>query len=239
MNKAVFRQSNGMYAVNIVSACGVFTPEQFAGLGQAALEYGVFRLKLTTRQTVVAVLNEEDLARFESRLPALDLAVSPYGGVVRAVKACAGNAALCQRALGDALDLGIALQQKYLGREMPKDVKIAVAGCSRGCTDPLCADFGVIARGKDCFDVYIGGRGSTKKPLHGQLLAEKLTGNDVSKLLDHVLTAYTKLAQSKERLTATVARAGIEGFVPPAGMFAPQEVQADLEFLAFLSGKEE
>ncbi|WP_347489775.1 nitrite reductase [Desulfoscipio sp. XC116] len=239
MNKAIFKQSNGMYAVNIVAACGVFTPEQFAGLGQAALECGVFRLKLTTRQTVVAVLNEEYLAKLEARLSALGLSVSPYGGTVRAVKACAGNAALCQRALGNALDLGIAMQEKFLGRELNKDVKIAVAGCSRGCTDPLCADYGLIARGQDSFDVYIGGRGGTRKPLHGQLLAEDLTGDEVCKLFEYVIDTYSKLAQPKERLASTVARVGVGEFIPPQGMFASKQKQSDNEFLAFISGKEE
>ncbi|KJS11266.1 MAG: nitrite reductase [Peptococcaceae bacterium BRH_c8a] len=235
MNKAIFKQSNGMYAINIVSACGVFTPKQFAGLGQATLKCDVYRLKLTTRQTVVAVLNEENLAKLETRLLALGLSVSPYGGTVRAVKACAGNAALCQRALGDALDLGIALQEKYLGWELNKDVKIAVAGCSRGCTDPLCADFGVIARSRDSFDVYIGGRGSTRKPLHGQLLAENLSTVGVFQLLEHVLDTYSNLAHPKERLASTVARLGVRAFAPPEGTFTSRNEQLDDEFLAFIS----
>ncbi len=238
MNKAIFQQSNGMYAVNIISACGVFTPEQFEGLGRAARDCGVFRLKLTTRQTVVAVLEKENIPALQERLVELNLAVSPYGGAVRAVKACAGNEALCPRALGNALDLGISLQEKFLGRETVKDVKVAVAGCSRGCTDPLCADFGVIARAKDRYDVFLGGRGSTRKPLHGRVLAENITGEEVFKLLEHVLDRYSALAQPKERLAATVARVGIGEFEPPAGLLAPGKDTADSEFLAFLSAKE-
>ncbi|MFZ5648262.1 MAG: hypothetical protein ACOY30_11670 [Bacillota bacterium] len=39
------------------------TPDQFSGLARATAEFGVFRFKLTTRQTVVAVLDEERGAR--------------------------------------------------------------------------------------------------------------------------------------------------------------------------------
>ena len=239
MNKAIFQQSNGMYAINIISACGVFTPEQFAGLGQAAVDCGVFRLKLTTRQTVVAVLDADKVAGLEARLPGLNLRVSPYGSTVRAVKSCAGNSALCPRALGDALDLGIALQDQFLGREVNKDVKIAVAGCSRGCVDPLCADFGVIARGKDSFDIFLGGRGGTRKPLHGKLLAERMAGAEVSKLLEYVLERYGALAQHKERLALTVARVGMAEFLPPEGLPAGGRESAGSDFLNFLSGKED
>jgi len=223
-----------MIAVNIVAACGVFTHEQFAGLGKVAGDCGVFRLKLTTRQTVVAVLDEENVPCLEKGLSELRLSVSPYGGAIRAVKACAGNAALCPRALGDALDLGIEIQEKYLGRKVPKDVKIAVAGCPRGCTDPLCADFGVIARGKNMFDVFLGGRGGTSKPLHGQLLASQVCREDVFKLLEYVLERYTSLAQPKERIAAAMVRLGLKQFLPPVDLLTGNQEQADSEFLAFL-----
>lgn len=241
MGKGYFKQSCGLIAINIVAACGVFTPDQFAGLGKAAQDCGVFRLKLTTRQTVVAVLDEQRVSELEQRVNDLGLCVSPYGGAVRAVKACAGNAALCPRALGDALDLGIAIQEKYLGQDVPKDVKIAVAGCTRGCTDPLCADFGVVARGADAFDVFLGGRGGSSKPVHGQLLAGKVSKEEVFKLLDHVLQQYRTLGQPKERLAKTIVRLGPEPFQPPAGLLSGGKEQdtADREFLAFLEGKGE
>ncbi len=89
----------------------------------------VFRVKLTSRQTLVAVLGADRVDDLVNTLPALGLKVSPYGNVVRAVKACAGNSALCPRPMGEALDLGMEIQEKYLGVEVPKDFKIAVAGC--------------------------------------------------------------------------------------------------------------
>ncbi|WP_027365157.1 NAD(P)/FAD-dependent oxidoreductase [Desulfotruncus alcoholivorax] len=240
MGKAYFKQSNGMYAVNIVAACGVMTPGQLEGLGKAARECGVYRLKLTTRQTIVAVIDELNLSSLVDRLPDLELAVSPYGNAVRAVKACAGSNALCPRALGDALGLGIKLQEKYLGRETPKDVKIAVAGCPRGCTDPLCADFGIVARSVNSFDVYLGGRGGSAKPVHGVLFAEKVAETGVFELFDHVLKTYASLAQPVERISAVVARLGIEPFLPPEELIAINNAgePEDEDFLAFLDLKE-
>lgn len=144
--------------------------------------------------------------------------VSPFGGVIRAVKACEGNTDLCPPDMGDALILGIEIKEMYLRRKVPGDVKIAVAGCKRGCTDPVCADIGVMARGKNMYDVFIGGCGGTGEPVHGQLLAGQVCRDDVFKLLEHVLERYTLLAQPKEQLAAAVERLGFKVFLTPADL---------------------
>ena len=212
VGEGLFKQKNGMMAVDIVAGCGVMTVQQMAGLAQLGEKTDVFRFKMTTRQTVVAVLAEKRVAAFRKGLEPLGLMVSPYGNVIRAVKACAGNSALCPRAIVDALDLGIELQEKYIGRVMPKDFKIAVAGCVRGCTDPHCADFGVIGVGKDVFNVAIGGVGGSLKPIHGQIIAEKISKEDVFKMLDRVLDKYVLLGETSEKLGRTIRRVGIQEF---------------------------
>lgn len=233
MGQGIFRQKNGMAAVDIVAACGVLTPDQVLGLAGIAREFGVFRFKLTSRQTVVAVLNagrEEELAR---ALTSLGLRVSPYGNVVRAVKACAGSSALCPRSLGEALDLGIGIQEKYLGVEVPKDFKIAVAGCIRGCTDPYCADLGVVASGRDVYDVAIGGFGGSSRPLHGQVIARRLGREDVFNLIDHVLERFRSLGEPGEKLGRAIARLGLDPFLPPRPMDGEEQGPPD-DFTSFL-----
>lgn len=233
VGEGYFKQRNGLIAVDIMAACGVMTPEQWSGLGQAARESNVFRLKMTTRQTVVALVPEENVEKLVAALESLELKVAPFGKVVRPVKACPGNESLCPRAIADALGLGIAIQEKYVGQEVPKDFKIAVAGCPRGCTDPQCADFGVRASGQDRFDVFIGGRGGTVKPVHGVPLARKVTAEQVLGLLDFVLERYRSLAQPYERLCQTLARVGDGQFQPPAELLAPPGEEAS-EFAKFL-----
>ncbi|MDK2887410.1 Nitrite/Sulfite reductase ferredoxin-like half domain-containing protein [Desulfofundulus australicus DSM 11792] len=235
MGEGYFKQRNGLIAVDIMAACGVMTPEQWAGLGQAARENNVFRLKMTARQTVVVLLPEENVEKLVAALEPLGLKVAPFGKVVRPVKACPGNQDLCPRAIADALGLGIAIQEKCVGQEVPKDFKIAVAGCPRGCTEPQCADFGARASGQNRFDVFIGGRGSTVKPVHGVPLARKVTAGQVMQLLDFVLERYRNLAQPHERLCQTLARVGENQFQPPAELLAAPEEEAS-EFARFLQG---
>lgn len=234
MSEGIFRQRNGMIAVDVMAACGVLTPEQWAALGEAAQKNQAFRLKLTTRQTVVVVLPEERVPALLTALAAAGLKVAPYKNRVRPVKACAGHPALCPRSLADALTLGITLQEKYAGTAVPKDFKISVAGCSRGCTDPQCADFGARAAGKDRYDVFIGGCGGTVRPRHGLLLAAGVSAAQVEVLLDWVIRRYRATAQPGERLLHTLDRVGSDAFRPPAEMTLPAEADVAAEFAVFL-----
>ncbi|MCL6611502.1 MAG: nitrite reductase [Peptococcaceae bacterium] len=214
MGVGIFSQRNGMVAVDIVASCGVMTPGQISGLARAAEELGVFRFKLTSRQTMVAVVGADRAEELVNALPALGLKVSPYGNVVRAVKACAGSGALCPRSVGEALDLGIEIQEKYLGLEVPKDFKIAVAGCARGCTDPYCADLGVVASGREVFDVAIGGFAGSARPLHGRVIARRISREEVFALIDHVLDRFRALAEPGEKLGRAISRLGLDPFLP-------------------------
>lgn len=236
MGEAIFRQQrNGLYAVNIVFPGGILTPEQFMGLAKAARDTGVWRIKCGVRQTLIAVLEQNKIPGLVEKIEALGLQVAPFGNKVRSVKACPGDAELCPRALGPALELGMELQTRYLGQDVPKDFKISTAGCSRGCTEPYCADLGLIAKGADKFDVVIGGRGATSKPMHGIKVATDVARNKVFAVVDFILEQYRTLAEPHERLCKTIERLGIEAFTPPRELYFEDNTQPD-EFTAFLLG---
>ncbi|MBE3580261.1 MAG: nitrite reductase [Thermoanaerobacteraceae bacterium] len=236
MGDAIFLQKSGILGVGIVAQCGFLTPQQLMGLARLAQELECKACKLTTRQTLIFLIPEEKLPVLREGVEGLGLRVGVFGETVRNVKACAGSSELCQRSLSDVFALAGLLQDRFMNRPVPNDFKISVAGCHRGCTEPFCADFGVVATGEDSFSIYIGGRGASRKPIHGRLLAEKVNGEGVLAILEHVLVRYNELAQPKERLCHTIQRAGWEPFEPPADMlasFQPQEEESD--FLHFLN----
>lgn len=234
MSYGIFKQRIGMVAVDVMATCGVLTPEQWVALGEVALRNQVFRFKFTTRQTVVVVLPEENVPSFAKNLEAAGLKIAPYKMAVRAVKACAGHPALCPRSLADALGLGISLQERYTGQKTPKDFKIAVAGCARGCTDPQCADFGARASGEERYDIFIGGRGGTVRPVHGRLMARSVSAEQVQALLGWVLERYKAVAQPFERLGQTIDRVGLDYFLPPEELTAQSGTDEASEFATFL-----
>ncbi|MEG6615489.1 nitrite reductase [Peptococcaceae bacterium 1198_IL3148] len=236
MGQGIFQQQkNGLYAVNISSPGGLMTVDQLTQLAKIAADLGVWRIKCGTRQTLIAVLEEDKISAFIDAIKTINLQVSPFGSTVRSVKACSGGQGLCPRMLGDALTLGTTIESNYLGQPTPKDFKISTAGCARGCTEPYCADFGVVAVGKDLFNIIIGGRGSTNRPIHGQIVAKEVVTDKVSAVLDFVLERYRQLAQPHERLCNTIERIGIEQFIPPTELYLTNEnVGVDEDFANFL-----
>lgn len=234
MGDAIFRQKSGLLGVGIVARCGVLSPEQLLGLARLAKELDCRACKLTTRQTLIFLIPEEKLDALRVGVEALGLRIGVFGEIVRNIKVCAGSKDLCQRALADVYELGGILQDRFMNRPVPKDFKISVAGCHRGCTEPFCADYGVVATGEDRFNVYLGGRGASKKPLHGTLLAEGLSSEGVVALLEFVLERYCALGQPKERLCHTLSRVGWEAFKPPEDLLQRFVREEESDFINFL-----
>jgi len=238
LGKAIFRQRCGVLGVGIVSACGVVTPKQLIGLGLLAEKTGARGCKMTTRQTLVMLIPEENLPLLEAGVTELGLRIGVFGNVVRNVKGCPGHEDFCPRTVGDAYSLGVKLQERFMNEEVPKDFKISTAGCHRSCTDPLCADFGVIARGSNDFDIFLGGRGGGRKPRHGQPLLEGMTAEAVETVLAYLLNRYREAGEAGERVYATIDRVGLAYFRPPHSLYKHLLDKGDpnADFLAFAGG---
>ena len=237
MGHAIFEQRSGILGVAVVAPCGVISPEQLVKLGELSRKLPVHGMKLTTRQTLVFLINKDDLDQFSREIEQAGLRIGVFGNIVRNVKGCSGSDSLCKRSQGNAFALGGRIQEKFMNQPTPKDFKISTAGCIRGCTDPYCADFGVVAAGVDTFNVYVGGRGGSKAPRHGQCIIENISSDQVLVALEFVLNKYRELGKPDERLCRVIDRCGFSEFVPPAALLGENE-QAEMDdFSAFLEGK--
>lgn len=247
MGHAIFKQQNGLMAVGVVTSCGLISPEQLLGLAGQAKELGIAGFKLSTRQTLITILPEENIPALRDEVARLGLRVGSFGEVVRNVKACCGTNGFCVRSQADAHRLGLRLQEKFMDAPVPKDFKISVAGCQRGCTDPFCADFGCLgnpAKRPGGFDIIIGGRGGSRRPRYGQLILESVPEGGVERVLAHVLEQYRALGQPNERLCHVIDRVGLSPFLPPAEILQVQDENGAVQgepvlgndFLAFAAG---
>lgn len=232
MSDAIFEQKNKLQALVVAASCGVLTSVQFFKLSTYLYAIDCPAIKMTTRQTLVILVPKEKIPDLLHKVTEIGLVVGKFGQIIRNVKGCSGGEGLCPRALGDALGLGIELQERYFGQTVPKDFKISTAGCGRACTDPLCADFGIIAKGTDCFDIYLGGRGGSPYPLKAQLLIAKVSRKDVFVILDHVLAIYRAQGEPHERICKTIKRLGLPAF--RSERIQSQAEKVDENFLAFL-----
>lgn len=233
LGKAIFKQNLGILGVAVAAQCGVVTAEQLKALGELAEEVEAAGIKFTTRQTLVILIPEDKLKRVEEAVAAMGLRIGNFGSVIRNIKGCCGHPNFCNRYLADALTLGIELQEKYMDQPVPKDFKISTAGCGRGCTDPYCADFGVVGVANNLFDIYIGGRGGSKKPTHGERIAERVSKEKVFEILDYILAKYREHGLKNERLCNTIKRVGSEAFSLPKNLTKSEDI-IENDFLAFL-----
>jgi dissimilatory sulfite reductase (desulfoviridin) alpha/beta subunit len=237
MGHAIFEQRSGILGVAVVAPCGVISSDQLVKLGDLSRKLPVHGMKLTTRQTLVFLINREDLDQFSSEIEQAGLRIGVFGNIVRNVKGCSGSDSLCKRSQGNAFALGGRIQERFMNQPTPKDFKISTAGCVRGCTDPYCADFGAVAVGVDRFDVYVGGRGGSKVPRHGQCIVEGISAEKVLVALEYVLNKYRELGNPDERLCRVIDRCGTAEFVPPPEVLGNDSEPAVDDFSAFLDGK--
>lgn len=213
MGHAIFHQRSNILGVAVVTDCGIISTSQLIAIGKIAEALKIHSVKLTTRQTLLFLINSEDLASLKVAIEAIGLSIGVFGNVVRNVKGCSGRSDLCNHSLGDAYGLGLELQRNFMNQPTPKDFKISTAGCERACTDPHCADFGVIAVGDNAFDIYLGGRGASKAPIHGTRIRRALSADEVIELLDFILVKYREHGQIDERLCDTIGRCGLDQII--------------------------
>jgi len=130
------------------------------------------------------------------------------GKRVRSTKFCPGTSH-CKRAEQDSVKMGIAIDEKFQGMEMPNKIKIGVSGCPNSCAESKVKDIGLIGYRKG-WNLYAGGTAGMK-PMIGQPIAKNLTDEEAIKLIGKIINYYHENEKSK-RLGRLTERIGFERF---------------------------
>lgn len=196
------------YAVAPHVPCGVISPEQLRKMADVAEKYQVAALKITSAARIAIVgLREEDVDAVWS-----ELGMSPGAAVgicVRSVKACPGTT-FCKRGQQDSLTVGMQLDAKYHGVEMPGKAKFGVSGCPNQCAENCIKDIGLIGKSRG-WTVTVGGNGGPR-PRLAKPLADNLSTEDALALLDKVVDYYKANANRMERIGRMIERIGFDEF---------------------------
>jgi nitrite reductase (NADH) large subunit len=130
-----------------------------------------------------------------------------YAKAVRTVKTCVGSQ-FCRFGLGDAIAVGIDLEEAMEGLYTPHKVKSAVVGCPRNCAEAYVKDIGLVAI-EGGWEVYVGGAagGTVRK---GDLLAKVQTSEEAKRLALAFLQHYREQADYLERTYGYLERVGID-----------------------------
>ena len=165
-------------------------------------------LKITSAARIAIVgLEEENVDNVWS-----ELGMKPGAAIglcVRSVKACPGTT-FCKRGIQDSLSLGMKLDEKYHGLELPGKLKLGVSGCPNQCAETCIKDIGLVGLPKG-WKLLVGGNGGAKPRLSQELAAE-LTEEQALELIDKVIEYYKANAKPHQRLGSMIEKMGFAEF---------------------------
>jgi NAD(P)H-nitrite reductase large subunit len=204
----IIQRDKQTYAVAPHIPCGVVSPDTLRKLADTAQKYQAAALKITSAARIAVVgLAEEDVDNVWK-----DLGMSPGAAVglcVRSVKACPGTT-FCKRGMQDSLSVGMKLDEKYHGMELPGKLKIGVSGCPNQCAETCIKDIGFVGMPKG-WKLFVGGNGGGKPRLSREL-ARDLTTEQALELADVIVEFYRENARPRQRLGAMIEKMGFEEF---------------------------
>ena len=203
---AIAQRDGQTYAVAPHIPCGVVTPELLRKLADVAEKYGAKALKITgaTRIAIVG-LKEEDIDAVWK-----DLGMSAGAAVglcVRSIRACPGTT-FCKLGKQDALGVGLKLDERYHGFDLPGKLKMSVSGCNLSCAESWVRDIGLTGF-EDGWMLSVGGNVGAQ-PRIGKEMTKGLNDDQALALVEKVLQYYKTNAKKGERLGALINRVGFD-----------------------------
>ena len=204
----IIQRDKQTYAVAPHIPCGVVKPQTLRRLADVAEKYEAQALKITSAARIAIVgVDEKDVDSIWS-----ELGMSPgyaIGLCVRSVKACPGTT-FCKRGQQDSLSLGLKLDSKYHGMELPGKFKIGVSGCPNQCAETCIKDIGIVGMPKG-WKVLVGGCGGAR-PRLAQELVKGIETEDVIALVDKIVRYYKANAKPNQRLGVMIEKMGFDVF---------------------------
>lgn len=205
---AVLQRDKKTYAIAPHVPAGLITSDQLRKLADVGDKYNAQAIKITAAQRIALVgLEENDIDSAWQ-----DLGMKPGAAIglcVRSIKTCPGTS-FCKRGFKDSVSIGLKLDDRYHGMNLPNKLKIGVSGCPNSCADNHTRDIGLMGTPKG-WTVFVGGKGGTI-PRLGDRLVMGIPDEKVLDLVDDIVNLYSDNANNKERLGAYIDRVGFEEF---------------------------
>jgi len=202
------QKDNETYGIAPHIPCGVVTPELLRTIADVAEKYDAHALKITGAARIAILgLQEKDIDSIWNDL-GLDKGAA-VGLCVRSIRTCPGNT-FCRIGKQDSLGIGMKLDKRYHGFELPGKFKMAVSGCPLSCAESWVRDVGLIGK-KDGWALTIGGNVGAH-PRIGDVLIESLDDEAALEAIDKVVAYYQENAKKGERLGKMIDRVGLDGF---------------------------
>jgi NAD(P)H-nitrite reductase large subunit len=183
-------------------------------LADVAEKFNVQAVKITSAQRIALVgLKEQDLDQAWA-----ELGMKPGAAIglcVRSVKICPGTS-FCRIGMQDAVGVGLKLDEKYHGMELPFKFKIGVSGCPNNCAESSIKDIGLVGMQKG-WRVLAGGFASGLKPRLADVIATGLDDQEALALADTIVDWFRDQGKAK-RLGRVIDDIGLARFMEELGL---------------------
>lgn len=200
----IIQRDKESYAIAPHIPCGVVSPQTLRQIADVAEKYGASALKITSAQRIAIVgIKEEDVDNAWKDL-GMEMGAA-VGLCVRSIKACPGTT-FCKRGQQDSLALGMELDKRYHGAQLPGKLKMGVSGCTNQCAETGFKDLGFIGMPKG-WKVVVGGSGGGI-PRISQELTRDLSTEEALAMADRVVEHFKANARSNQRLGTMIDKMG-------------------------------
>ncbi|GAB6063510.1 NAD(P)/FAD-dependent oxidoreductase [Deferrisoma palaeochoriense] len=205
---AILQRDGETYAIAPHIPGGITTPEQLRRIADAAERFGAAALKITSAQRIAIIgIRPEDLdAAWEAVGEQPGMAI---GLCVRSVKVCPGTT-YCKRGRQDSVALGLELDRRYHGRELPWKFKMGVSGCPIDCAEVCIKDVGLIGTPKG-WKVMAGGNGGPMPHLAQPLVDNVASADEAMEIVERVVRWFERQGK-RARLGKILEQVGFEAF---------------------------
>lgn len=205
---AIVQRDKESYAVAPHIPGGITDAATLRRIADVAERYGAKALKITSAQRIAVIgLAEEELDAVWGELGQKPGAA--IGLCVRSVKICPGTD-YCKRGQQDSVGVGLKLDERYHGMELPWKFKMGVSGCVNDCGEVCIKDVGVIGTPKG-WNVLVGGNGGGQPRLSVRVLENVPTDEEALAVVDRIV-AWFKAQDRRCRLGKLVEEMGVERF---------------------------
>ncbi len=212
---AILQRDKETYAIAPHIPGGIITDfNLLRKLADVADKYGVKAVKLTSAERFALVgLQAADLDEVWKELGLVPGAA--IGLCVRSIKICPGTT-FCRIGMQDAVGVGLKLDEKYHGMQLPFKFKIGVSGCPNNCSESSIKDLGLVGMQKG-WRVLAGGFVSGLKPRLADVIATGLNDEEALALTDKVIDWYRDMGK-KKRLGRVIDEVTLARFMDDLGL---------------------
>lgn len=205
---AIIQRDKETYAVAPHIPAGITTPAMLRRIAEVAERYQARCVKLTSAQRIVLIgLPEEKIDEIWAELG--EKPGATIGLCVRSVKVCPGTD-YCKRGQQDSVGVGLEVDRRFHGMELPWKFKMGVSGCMNDCGEVCLKDVGLIGTPKG-WNLMVGGNGGSQ-PRLSQRLFEHIPSDQEALALVERLVLWFREQNRRCRLGKIVEEMGLEAF---------------------------